>query len=798
MKHFYFIIIHLFLFVPAWTQIAPGQWDLHLSMIDTKSVIDAGERIYFLSDRGIFYYNKTDNSIETLNKLDKLSGSDFMGLSYNETTRSVVVTYRNSCIDIIREDGHIYPILDIKRKNISGDKLIYNAVNYGKYCYLACGFGVVVADIEKLEIKDSYIIGPGGNSMPVYDIDFIDGYIFAGTKEGIKQAPLEGVNLLDFSNWTSVENSYLPNYEYTQLETGWNRLWIIHQSTGGWYSDRTFSRHAADIWYPEFPEYMVIRDFRFIGGNLVYCVAKPEVITQNGTDLLISNASVEIYNQQRERIINIDSYPFAQKGVEISPMSALIDNHGVVWIADKNYGGIRYENGNYTQLTPQGPFNNYVFSLTFSDNTLWTASGGVNAAWGNNWIGFNVNKLNNGKWESFNKINGALDRYIYDPFEIVAVPGNTNRFFASTWGYGLLEFENGKLKNVFNEKNSSLQSIIANDYYVRIGGLDFDSKGNLWMSNTRVEKCLHKMSPNGEWTGYTLPEIAFNYDAGKILVTQNDDIWMTVPRNKTKGLYIMSNDGEKKRHLDVSNKFDGFDQQNKPVTIITPMNDVYSLAQDSEGVIWVGTSSGILVYNSPERVFEQTDFYAIQPGVDLNDGIYHPLLENVTVTAIAVDGGNRKWCGTKTNGVFLISADGQNEIEHFTTENSPLISDNITSLAYDGTTGILYIGTLQGLVSYRTDSKNPNESFSKVYAYPNPVRENYTGNIYITGLVYDTNVKITTVSGRLVFETTSQGAQAVWDGRDLAGNRVHTGVYLAYCASPNGTSSAVTKILFIR
>jgi hypothetical protein len=281
---------------------------------------------------------------------------------------------------------------------------------------------------------------------------------------------------------------------------------------------------------------------------------------------------------------------------------------------------------------------------------------------------------------------------------------------------------------------------------------------------------------------------------GPVLVAQNDDIWLIVPHQKAQlGIYVMSNDGSKMKHLDVTARFtNGVEEK------ITPMNDVYSFVQDKEGAIWVGTSNGIAVYFDPESVFEVSPLYADQPGLDLNDGIYHPLLENVTVTAIAVDGGNRKWCGTKGDGLFLISDDGQHELEHFTTENSPLISDEITSLAYDGKTGILYIGTQLGLVSYRTDSKDSEGSFGKVYAYPNPVRENYKGDIYITGLVYDTNVKITTVSGRLVYETTSNGGQAVWNGKDLAGNRVHTGVYLAFCSAPDGTESGVAKILFIR
>jgi len=779
MKRFYlFALLSILSFQYAWSQMAPGDWNYHLSMINTSKVVEAGQKIYFLSEGGIYSFNKKDNSIETINKINGLSGSDFMGISYNESAKCLIVTYKNSCIDIIREDGSVYPILDIKRKTISGDKQIYSAVSRDNFCYLACGFGIVVLDLTKLEIKDSYIIGDEGNFLTVYDVAIIDDLLFAGTKEGIKYAPLNATNLLDFSNWEKVENTFIGNYNYNILETGWDRLWAIHKSDD-WHGDKTVSRHAATVWYPEFPDYGVIRDVKFINEYMIFCLEN----------------SVEIYNDKKEKFMPIDTYPFAREGVDLKPLSAIIDQQGVVWIADQNYGGIRYENGNFTQLTPEGPFNNSIFSLTFADDHLWAASGGYDNAWAQLAFDFNVNHFSNGKWEAVNRYTETVGDSYRDAVQVLPSPGNPSHYYVATWGFGLMEFKDGKLIKVYDDTNSPLLNAVPEGGpYIRVGGMGFDSKGNVWVSNSNVSKNLHQINPDGTWKSYTLPEIANNYDVGQLLITEDDDIWMIIPRNKTNGIYLMSNDGTTKKHLDVSSYFNNGEDEK-----ITPMNNVYSMVEDKEGAIWVGTSTGIAVYNNPKNAFEDTPSdYAIQPGLDLNDGIYHALLENITVTAIAVDGGNRKWCGTRSNGLFLISADGKQELEHFTTENSELISNNITSLAFDGKGGILYIGTQLGLESYKTDSKDSDTQFGKVYAYPNPVREDYRGNIYITGLMYETNVKITTVSGRLVYETTSLGGQAVWDGNDLAGNRVHTGVYLAYCASADGSQSAVAKILFIR
>jgi hypothetical protein len=179
------------------------------------------------------------------------------------------------------------------------------------------------------------------------------------------------------------------------------------------------------------------------------------------------------------------------------------------------------------------------------------------------------------------------------------------------------------------------------------------------------------------------------------------------------------------------------------------------------------------------------------------DGLFHPLLEKETIMAIAIDGANRKWFGTKTSGVFLISEDGETELEHFNSENSPLFSNEITDIAINQQTGEVFIGTAAGLISYMGEATAGNEEFNDVYVYPNPVRETYEGPIVVKGLVENTDVKITDISGNLVYKTTSLGGQAIWDGKTLNGNRCKTGVYLVFMTDPVGDKTKITKLLFI-
>lgn len=203
-------------------------------------------------------------------------------------------------------------------------------------------------------------------------------------------------------------------------------------------------------------------------------------------------------------------------------------------------------------------------------------------------------------------------------------------------------------------------------------------------------------------------------------MTSADDKWIILPRGRD--LYVVDKEGARKKQLPVTSYFNNGEQE-----IFNRMNDVYAITEDLEGEIWVGTSRGVAVFANPRRVWNEDNFYAYQPSLELNDGLYHPLLEKETVTAIVVDGANRKWLGTRNSGLYLVSERGTAELLHFNTDNSPLLSNTITSLAMHPVSGELFIGTDQGLISYQADAPAGRENLAGVYVYPNPVRRVITG-----------------------------------------------------------------------
>ena len=229
------------------------------------------------------------------------------------------------------------------------------------------------------------------------------------------------------------------------------------------------------------------------------------------------------------------------------------------------------------------------------------------------------------------------------------------------------------------------------------------------------------------------------------------------------------------------------------------VQNIYSIAEDIEGNIWVGTDQGPLVYYNPERVMEE-NLKAFRIKIPRNDGtgIYDYMLKTEAITAISIDGGNRKWLGTSGSGAYLLSPDGTLQIRNYNEENSPLLSNNIASMAVDDKTGDVWFGTSKGIQSVRGDAVKGEEKFKNVYTFPNPVRQDFNGNVTIKGLMPDSRIKITDISGNLVYETESAGGEASWDLKTYNGKRVATGVYLVFCASSDGTQSCVTKMLVIK
>jgi ligand-binding sensor domain-containing protein len=375
-------------------------------------------------------------------------------------------------------------------------------------------------------------------------------------------------------------------------------------------------------------------------------------------------------------------------------------------------------------------------------------------------------------------------------------PANDNHVFASFYGRGVGEFLDNKLINFYNEKNSSLQKTSHPNFYrVEPTDMAFDGNRNLWVINQRADNTLCMRKPDGTWNSYLLSGSLKDYIVWKLLIDQAGQKWLVLVKGLAGGipkLGVFNDKGTIDNKSDDSFRF--IDLKLNTGEGVVPAAPV-CLASDNDGTVWVGTDHGIAVYYTPGEVMDNP---APEQILIQQDGSTQYLLEFETITAIAVDGANRKWVGTARAGVFLFNSDGTRELLHFTEDNSPLLSNEIKTIAVNDHTGEVFFGTPLGIVSYKSTATKGRENLGEAFVYPNPVPPGYTGKIGITGLAENMNVKITDSFGRLVYETRSNGGQAVWDGRTLNGDRIQTGIFLVFCSDDTGEKTVVTKLVFIR
>lgn len=457
-------------------------------------------------------------------------------------------------------------------------------------------------------------------------------------------------------------------------------------------------------------------------------------------------------------------------------------------------------------IIPNSPIRNYAYKLNMVGNRLLVAGG--NFYYPEVEYTGTAMKYEQGKWSAFDEeaaialVDASTYRNVTD---VVQDPNNPEHHWLGTKCSGIYEFKNYKLENHYTYDNSPLTSILPDikdaSKFVRVTALNYDKDGNLWMCNNECDTIVRILKKDGTWKSYYYSEASKKPTWDRTYFDQRGWAWINSRRtssNGESGLLVIDTKGTINTQSDDQHRYlSTFQNQNGES--YTP-DLYYCVMEDLDKALWMGCTKGVFMTQTPENIFKST-FTFTQPIVPRNDGsgLGDYLLNGIPVKCIAIDGGNRKWVGTLNNGVYLLSANGMETIEHFTTENSPLISDEINDLAIDGETGEVFIATSKGLCSYHGDATDPATSMSSsnLKVYPNPVRPEYQGKVHITGLMYNSDVKIVSAAGKLVAEGTSIGGEFSWDCRLQNGRRVGSGIYYALCTDEDGKKDAVAKILII-
>ena len=413
------------------------------------------------------------------------------------------------------------------------------------------------------------------------------------------------------------------------------------------------------------------------------------------------------------------------------------------------------------------------------------------------WYNFDESIANKG-------IYASIGSNSWDYMGVAVDPDDENHYFIATYGEGVIELKDNEFVKLHHVNNSTLESSltkkdpatgqnIPDPNYVRTGSVCFDKDNNLWVTNCLVSSPINILKAKGEWASLYYPDIRNADKIDKILIRANGHKWVNIPES---GIFVFDDNATiEDTSDDKYHFFSTFKDAQSSTGASIGASQYLSMAEDKNGTMWIGTNTGPLKCNTPSYAIERPEDLKCSRLVRDGEAYF---LSGESVTAIAVDADNQKWFGTASQGVFLINEDGSETIYNFTTDNSPLLSNTIKTIAINHQTGDVFFGTDNGLVSYSSGIKSGTAPFSDVYAFPNPVRPEYNDKVTITGLTNNANVKITDINGNLIYQGRAIGNQLIWNCRNSTGNRVATGLYLVIAATSDASESVVTKIAVVK
>lgn len=722
-----------------------GTWQEHLPHNQSIGLTVLNTRLMAATPYSVFSIDQEDQSISRLNRISGLAETGIQMIS-SQSADQLVIAYRNSNIDLV-DGGVVKNINALRLKAVNGDKTIYHVYGENGRCLLSTGFAIVELNTEKLEIGDTWVIGNGGAYTKINAVTSDGSYYYAATDQGLKRAPVTGLNLADYRNWETLSGSSgLPDGPVQGvLQANGNIL--VH-------SGRALYR----LWTGGFER---VYEDGFNWNSLDYSGGKFYIgqSSANGARVLVLDSGFRVLS--------------AISGAKLADPRQVADWNGSLWVADAQNGLLEINGPEMTSILPNSPAAVGSGDIVAGMDEWWAATGDA------------LSRYMAGTWSVYSGDDQTLPIGFGDIVSLVT--DRTGVLWAGSRRSGLVR------KDKINTEllTTPLLSPAFNDpASYRVGGMAVDQDNNIWISNDGAEQGLVVRLAGGDIRRFRVPFFYPGFSLSKLLLDDAGQKWLISPGGN--GLFCFNHGKDLENTGDDQWKYFRSGTGNGNL----PSNNVLSMVKDAFGFIWVGTDDGIGIVQCAAEVFGSSGCEAILPVVQ-TDNFAGYLFKGESVQAMAVDGANRKWIGTK-NGAWLISGGGEKTLLRFTTANSQLLDNDIRAIAIDPDDGTVIFSTASGICSYKSDATGGSLTNTNVLVYPNPVPPSYSGQIAIRGLVSNAVVKITEMNGRLVYQGRALGGQAIWNGLDLNGRKISTGVYLVFVTDDTRKEQAVTKIVFIQ
>ena len=599
-----YIIFLVNFFAALYGQTPVGSWSDRLIYNTATDVCASSSEIYASTGASLLVFNKEYNELKKISKINGLTETGISAIGWSEENKTLVVAYSSTNIDLIKKNS-VVNMPDILRKYIPAKKTVNKIRLQGRYAYLACSFGIVVVDVIKEEIYDLWKPGLTSETVEVWDIAFGAGKIFAATESGLYYADMTNVGLAYFGNWSMITDLPEPYGTYNAIVWSGNKLYanLLKKDGSG---DRVYACNGTSVLFSVMPG---VSNLSFEQASDGFIISSQRLIRHFG-----ANGSL---------IKSIDAGQWSAPN-----FVRAIENGVELWIADKASGLLRYDrSGKIQSHTLQGPLTNDVFHITSASGKTVISAGGVDASWNSLRRPLQLSAYSENRWLGISNVSFS------DAMRTLINPDDKNHFFVSTWGDGLLEYRNNQLYKRHNSDNSPLGASGQPD--AKICGMALDKSKNLWITQSGTSGNIRVLKPDGSWIANPLT-IGVQL-IGDMIIAQNGYKWIILPNGN--GLFIYDDNKTPENFTD-----DRWRKMMVEESTGEVVSNIFSIAEDLEGNIWIGSDKGVLVYYSPEDIIGKSQA-AYRPKIPRNDGssIYDYALHTETITSIAVDGADRKW-----------------------------------------------------------------------------------------------------------------------------------------------------------
>ena len=744
MKKNTLVFLFVLLFINAFAQ-NNSKWSDLFSYNNVLAFKENNGKIIAATENGVFYYDTTSGEIKKLSKANGLHEVKISAFDYNPETNVAIIGYQSGNLDVVTDDAITY-VVDIPlSQSYTGSKSINNISINGDKAVISVGYGVSIFNVNRKEFGDTCFFFNGSTYEKVLEATIKDDVVYAVTGSSLKYHPLD-VTFSVYTSWSSVAGAY------TQIDS--KDILALATNTNVYY------------------------------GNVGGFVAIPQSFTKV-KDVRLKNSNIVIADLNKVYVYNTSGV--LQKTVDISEEVNTANIIGNTVYTGTQFSGIYDENKN--SYKPDGPYSNISYKVNLLGNQIWVATGGREEYNTPTYTNLGYYHYDGTKWNYPDYFKTST--FQWNILDVKPNPVKPTEVYFTNYSFfsgqkGIYKMENNSFVKAYLQEPSV-------PYNNRVVGLTFDEQNNLLCSagffNTPNQPTAGFYYYNIATDSFTKVPVASTYRSNDVF-TKDGVLYAPSPYENGGGLIVYNYNNTLSQMGDDASKV-----INK--TSGTPEDGIISAVIDKNDDLWLGGFTGLRVLPGASSILTTQNPKA-EPIVITQNNIPEELFKDLKIISIDVDSGNQKWVSVEGGGVFYLSSNGENTIQHFTKLNSPLPDDTVTDVKVDQKTGKVYFSTYDGIVVYQGDVINVSTDFGNVKVYPNPVvTAQYKGNVKITGLAEKTNIRITDAAGNLVHQNVAKGGYYEWNLNNQRGVRVASGIYFVLMTNEDGTDKATAKIAVV-